>query len=129
MTQSFYRGSDAAVVVFDLSCKKSFDDLEYWLKSIKTECENCPIILIGNKCDLSEQREAENSAAQKLVTETPAIIRYIETSAKEDSEEAKISDAFLQIAKYLNDIHMKDPGSSSDQTKLVPVTENRNCYC
>jgi small GTP-binding protein len=53
----FCRGASCAILCFDISSKKSFDELPYWIKIIrKDEANNnfkIPIILIGNKIDLN----------------------------------------------------------------------------
>lgn len=86
-TSAYYRGSHAIVIVFDITNKDSFQDLDHWMDEIK-KCINCddrvysvPIILVGNKSDITT-REISNYEAINY-----AIINkctYIETSAKDD---------------------------------------------
>ena len=42
LVKKYYTGSKAAILVYDISCKKTFEQLKnYWYKEIK---ENCPDI-------------------------------------------------------------------------------------
>jgi Ras-related protein Rab-7A len=56
---AFYRGTDCCVLVYDITDKKSFDDLEEWRKEFinsgnPTDPETFPFIIIGNKLDKQE---------------------------------------------------------------------------
>ncbi|KAL7715376.1 Ras-related protein Rab-14 [Entamoeba marina] len=83
MTRSYYRGTVICYLVFDVTNKQSFDNIDRWLTQSKslTDPSLCPIsyVLIGNKSDLSDQRqvsyeEADNYAKQHEFS-------YIETAA------------------------------------------------
>lgn len=49
---SFCRGAKGALICFDVSDKKSFDEVHYWIKTIRQVAGKIPIILIGTKNDL-----------------------------------------------------------------------------
>ena len=81
ITQTYYRNCCAAVVVFDLTNKESFDSIYYWINSIKNGCGNdVNIILVGNKSDLDEQVVSDNEI--KTVAFQYGL-KYFITSAKE----------------------------------------------
>lgn len=53
ITRAYYRGSIAALLVFDLTSLSTFKSLEHWLKELKTFSHTkLRICLIGNKVDL-----------------------------------------------------------------------------
>lgn len=53
----YYPGSLGAVIMFDLTSKNSFENLPLWIKEIKSNLEDeIPLLLVGNKCDLVDQR-------------------------------------------------------------------------
>ena len=66
----FCRGSSSAILVFDVSNRKSFEELPYWIKIFrenqKDKSIKTPIILIGMKTDL-ENRVILNKEVNKLV--------------------------------------------------------------
>jgi len=68
-------------LVFDLTNESSFLNVRQWLGDIES---NVPFdrvnkILIGNKCDLSNERVISESRAQQFAAENN--VKYIETSA------------------------------------------------
>ena len=53
----YYRGAVAAIVVYDITRLKSLDTLKSWVKELKNSGpSNIAIVIVGNKCDLEEQR-------------------------------------------------------------------------
>ena len=58
---AFYRGSDSCALVFDLTSKKSFDNLSMWKKGFldnaaPNDPSTYPFVLLGNKSDLTDKR-------------------------------------------------------------------------
>ncbi|CAE7340597.1 RAB5 [Symbiodinium necroappetens] len=74
----YYRGAAAAVIVFDITSKESFDAAKAWV----TELQNSDtlIALAGNKSDLEANRAVDKEAARTFA-DTNGLI-YMETSAK-----------------------------------------------
>jgi len=95
ITQSFYRGADAMLLVFDVTNDESFQNCERWLKGIKQHTAGTPeLMLIGNKVDvLVEQRMVPSMLAQEFAQQNG--IPYIETSAKES---IGVDEAFVSLA-------------------------------
>lgn len=59
---------------------------------------NVVLILVGNKCDLEEEREVELSEAEAMSEFIPEILFAMETSAKDNTN---IENMFMQIATEL----------------------------
>lgn len=75
-----YRSSLAALVVFDITNRKSFDDINEWVSEFRSVAgENTIVLLVGNKIDLPE-RAVEKEEAQEWATKNNCI--YMETSAR-----------------------------------------------
>ena len=82
MVSSYYRGTNVALIVFDLTSHESFDALPLWIENYyKNGPDQKNIILIGNKKDLEEERKVTEEEA-KIFSETNNMM-YFETSAKE----------------------------------------------
>jgi len=66
----FCRGSSSAILVFDVSSRKSFKELPYWInifrENQKDKSLKAPIVLIGMKTDL-DSRVISNKEVNKLV--------------------------------------------------------------
>lgn len=75
----YFKGSSAALGVFDITSNQSLLKIPGWISSIKkTVKKSIPMLLLGNKIDLS--REVERSEAQDLAKRLNC--EYLETSAK-----------------------------------------------
>ncbi|XP_050607634.1 ras-related protein Rab-17 isoform X2 [Macaca thibetana thibetana] len=55
----YFRGANAALLVYDITRKDSFLKAQQWLKDLEKELhpEEVLVMLVGNKTDLSEERE------------------------------------------------------------------------
>ena len=67
----YYRGADAAVVVYDITSPASFEKARFWVKELQKHASpNINIVLVGNKKDLAEtRREVSREDAQKFANE------------------------------------------------------------
>jgi len=99
----YYLGAQAAFIVFDLTNRKSFESVKEWLKELEDFIggREIPIIIIGNKTDLRDQREVRYedgvSVVNELMTKPNIKISYIETSALTGEN---VEDAFTLIAYH-----------------------------
>ena len=75
----YYRGADAALVVYDIGDVPSYEMAKRHVKELKKNSEVSVIAFIGNKCDMKDRIVSETDA--KLYAHTQDLI-YIETSAK-----------------------------------------------
>jgi len=79
MRRHFYKGTDAVILIFDLTNPKSFESVYDWFNDIKRYEKDVTGLIFGNKEDLVEQRKIQTEEALKLA-ET-LNLEYIETSA------------------------------------------------
>jgi Ras-related protein Rab-7A len=99
---SFFRGADALVIVFDVTNKKSFGSLDSWKENFlhardPAEPEKFPIIVLGNKIDMVDQRRVSRENAEEWCKkEGISPSEYFEVSAKENTN---IAQAFQAVAK------------------------------
>lgn len=100
----FYAGAKGAVIVFDLTDVKSFQNVTTWYKELRSVCGDVPIVLIGNKNDLAGNRVVSRQEAEMLARSLGAP--YIETSAKTGD---KVNLAFQSVSRRLLGIEEKLP--------------------
>ncbi|MFW9867590.1 MAG: GTP-binding protein [Candidatus Thorarchaeota archaeon] len=99
----YYLGAQAAFIVFDLAQRESFANVSSWYQELKefTSNEEIPIVIVGNKSDLIEERQVFHQEGVKLankLSENEKIkLSYIETSAKTG---ANVEDAFNLISYH-----------------------------
>jgi small GTP-binding protein len=76
---TFYKQTDGAMIVFDLTRPETLEAIESWMREIREHAGDIEVLLIGNKADLKKKR------ALKEVDIQPWINRYgctyVETSA------------------------------------------------
>jgi small GTP-binding protein len=81
---TYVKGSNGALLLFDLTRRDTFESLPSWLDEMRKENPydyNFPLILIGNKADLSKLREVSTEEAIGFA-KFENCLGYIETSAK-----------------------------------------------
>lgn len=126
ITTAYYRGAQAAMVVYDISDRVSFDAIEnIWMKTLTKQL---PVLVIGNKSDLTN-RQVTIEEGEALATKYDA--KFIETSAKNNDN---VQAAFIDFAtdtfkKYLESKNVtngviKLPKPDDDQ----PEDTRKCCY-
>jgi small GTP-binding protein len=58
ITNAYYKGAKGALVAYDITRPATLESVDRWITELKKSCdENVTICLIGNKCDLEEERK------------------------------------------------------------------------
>ena len=82
---SFYRESDAAIIVYSLEenelGNRSFHNIPNWYREVNQFCGDIPVVLFANKVDLISEDKVDHAKIQKIVNENGFLNYYI-TSAK-----------------------------------------------
>ena len=83
VSASFVKKVDGVILIYDIGEKDSFEAVDNWIKSIREiGKDKLPIILVGNKCDLSDdKRQVSLKEGQDKANEFN--IPFYETSCKE----------------------------------------------
>jgi small GTP-binding protein len=117
ITSAYYRGAMGVLLVYDITNKKSYDNIRVWIQHIRDYSydNNVKIIIIGNKCDLENARIISKKEGSELATEHGAL--FIEVSAMDG---VRISDAFITIAK---EIMKCIPTKPSNIVTISPVND------
>ncbi len=68
--ENFYRGSQAAALVYDCTSPESFDHLTRWVEEIRAFAPRVPFILVANKQDLSESPAIQPDAFAASISAT-----------------------------------------------------------
>ena len=76
---SSIKNSQGIIIVYDVSNRQSFNDLNTWINGVKEATDKVSVIIFGNKCDV-EKREVTKEEAEKYAKDNN--IPYIETSTK-----------------------------------------------
>ena len=96
---NYYRGANGILLVYDVSDRKSFENVKKWMKQISDYCtDKAEVCLVANKCDKIDNNQRK---VTKLEGETLAAmygIKYIETSAKSN---INIERTFTELTKNI----------------------------
>lgn len=93
----YYRGAQAAIVVYDITNQDTFGRAKVWVKELQRQASpNIVIAIAGNKADLAAKRAVEFEEAKSYAEENGLL--FMESSAK---TAMNVNDIFLAIAKKL----------------------------
>lgn len=114
----YYRGAQAAIVVYDITNADTFSRAKVWVKELQRQAApNIVIALAGNKADLAAKRQIEVADAQAYAEENGLI--FMETSAK---TAVNVNDIFMAIAKKLpKNQDSSTPGGKSSGGNSITV--------
>ena len=66
LAKIFYKGAKIVIFVYDITTKKTFKELEYWVNEVKNSLGDEPICaVVGNKSDLIEEEEVDEDTARE----------------------------------------------------------------
>ena len=130
LTKMFYKDANAAIMVYDITRKDSFEELKnYWSEQIKESSpEGIILVIAANKSDLFEHEAIDESIAREFAQQIGAF--YIATSAKNSDG---INNLFEEIAKKYtgsSTITIKkdegdEPAVEEEKKDTVKITQNQ----
>lgn len=130
ITKSYYKGAKGAIIVYDITRRATFENVQEWFKDTKTMGDNTYIVLmlIGNKCDLVNERQVSTEEGKKEAEMNG--MAFMETSALDGTN---ITEAFELMAKLITEKQMsignlglrdespENKGDISNKTKTIEV--------
>ncbi|XP_073527011.1 ras and EF-hand domain-containing protein [Phyllobates terribilis] len=133
IAKSYFRRADGVLLLYDVTCEKSFLNVREWIDMIEDSTnDSIPIMMVGNKADLrqplSEQGHkcVPTSYGEKLSMTYGAL--FCETSAKEGSN---IVEAVLHLAREVRkrSDNEDDRGSVTNLSGAITKkpTQMKNC--
>lgn len=128
IAKAYYRNAVGVILVFDITDRKSFDELSGWLNDVHQLCDpNAVIQLIGNKSDLVNQRVVTLTEAEQFSSHHH--MQYLETSAKGGDN---IREAFVRVASSILSKGLKPSNPPIDKSPLLPDSQpqqSKECSC
>ena len=125
---NFYRNSSLAIMVYAINSKESFENIEMWLRELRTHSNpDAKVFLIGNKIDLENQRQVEKEKGEQFCKENKLNL-FMESSAKTGVNAQNI---FIQAAKTLYDDYINyqkktDEAGKTKNNTTQNLMQNQN---
>merc|ERR1712012_1175061 len=128
---SYIRDSSGAIVVYDITDRRSFLNTAKWIEDVRNERgSDVVIVLVGNKTDLSDRRQVSTEEGEEKAKENGVM--FWETSAKMGTN---IKALFRQLAQALPG--QEEQTGTEEKGKVVigapqPTTEDpeqSGCKC
>ena len=122
ITKNYYKGAHGIVLIYDITDKKTFENVRNWVKQIKEEVsDKVCIILVANKIDAEDKRVVSTEEGEKMAAEYDMM--FFECSAKTGNN---IDNAFNQLVKKTVENYSKIDQSG---TKLVKKKNKKKGCC
>ena len=126
----FYKDAYIVILVYDITNRKSFDELkEVWYPSLKEFGEKYSVLgVVGNKCDLYENEEVKEAEAREYSQQIGAT--YMLVSAKSGDNINLLFDTLIKqylgpaFAEQLKEIK-KEKGETGKLTKKDAKKKNK----
>ncbi|XP_010568778.1 PREDICTED: ras-related protein Rab-26 [Haliaeetus leucocephalus] len=125
VTHAYYRDAHALLLLYDVTNKASFDNIQAWLTEIHEYAQqDVVLMLLGNKVDSAQDRVVKREDGEKLAKEYG--VPFMETSAKSG---LNVELAFTAIAKELKHRSMKLPNEPKFKLHDYVKKEVRGSSC
>mmetsp|Transcript_67352 Transcript_67352/g.170887 ORF Transcript_67352/g.170887 Transcript_67352/m.170887 type:complete len:213 (+) Transcript_67352:105-743(+) len=136
ITSAYYRGAVGALLVYDISKRVTFENLERWLQELRDHADaNIVIMLVGNKGDLKHLRAVGQDEA--LAFAEKHGLACIETSALDSTN---VETAFMRLlseiytlmsSRQITDDSFRGQNDRSniqvDQVQALPARSGGGC--
>ncbi len=130
ITRSYYNGTSGCLLVYDTTCRESFESIAYWLNDIRSYCNpNIVIALVGNKIDDVHRCKVATPEAEEFA-KTHNLL-FFETSAKTDHNiNNTFTNIVIEIAKKSDKFGSKPSLTPNNVVNLDDNYVSRSwCMC
>ncbi|KAJ8546559.1 hypothetical protein K7X08_032633 [Anisodus acutangulus] len=117
ITSAYYRGAVGALLVYDVTRRSTFENVEKWLKELRDHTDqNIVIMLVGNKSDLRHLVAVTTEDAKSFAEQES--LYFMETSALEDTN---VDNAFSEVLTQIyHTVRRKAMENAEDGSATVP---------
>jgi len=99
ITKNYYKGANGMIIIYDITKKKTFEDISNWITEINEESSNVIINCVGNKKDLEDKRKVTYEEGKEIADKYN--MSFFECSAKTgEGIKEVIEDLVERMLKY-----------------------------
>lgn len=112
-----FKGANGAILVTDITRRETYTSLlDYWIPKVESITGKIPFVILGNKCDMIDNRKISDDDFNALSTKKN--LPYYFTSAKSGE---KVDASFFALARLLVSETIKEP-SKKEEIQLEKYT-------
>ena len=125
ITKNYYKGAHGIILLYDITDRRSFDNVKTWIEQIREEVgDKVSIILVGNKIDEVDGRKVKTEEGEKVANEIG--LSFFECSAKTGEN---IDMIFNEMVKKTVEANTKLEGKGNKLTsKKIKKEDVVNCH-
>ena len=122
VTKSYFQSSQGLVLVYDITDRESFEKLNFWVDNIKNFApENAKFILVGNKCDLANERKVSYEEGENYAKNLN--IKFFEASARDGTN---VNELFFYLANEIYQDNKLKGNNNSNNGVILRLAPSNN---
>ena len=122
VTKSYFQSSQGLVLVYDITDRESFEKLNFWVDNIKNNApENVKLILVGNKCDLANERKVSYEEGENYAKNLN--IKFFEASARDGTN---VNELFFYLANEIYQDNKLKGNNNSNNGVILRLAPSNN---
>ena len=123
ITKNYYKGAHGIILIYDVTSRKTFENIQNWVTQIKEEVsEKVNIILVGNKIDDENNRKVSSEEGKKMADQWG--LDFFETSAKSG---INIDTTFNDLVKKTVETYSKTEGKGDKLNNKKSGNKKKCC--
>ena len=129
LSANFIKKADGVILMYDITNRESFDTISKWLDDIIDYKErDFPIILVGNKCDLENERKVPKEEGESFANKLN--VKFYETSNKDgiNIEESSRELIKIVLSRMPDDIKQIKPIKPTRLKLSKKKLKKRRCF-
>lgn len=111
LTPMYYRNSDAALLLFDITKRESFDRIEKWIQELLSSNSNIKIVICANKSDLVDDYQINEEQIKEYAERLEALHFKISAKTGENIEEC--------YAELIKKVCQRERRKSTKRTNIL----------
>ncbi|KAJ3371642.1 Ras GTPase [Kappamyces sp. JEL0680] len=124
MREQYMRSGEGFVLVYAINARPSFEEIQTFYQQILRvkDTDYIPMTLVGNKCDMENEREISTAEGKEMARKMGA--KFVETSAR---YRINVDEAYYSLVRSIRDENRKVRGSSNKFSKEPKAKKKIKC--
>ena len=114
INKNLFQRVQGIILMYDISDQKSFDNLEKWMKVVKQLASGIPLLLIGNKIDLVDERKVSKEKGESFAEQENII--FFESSGKSGEN---VDESFLCLGEEIMRLNKNEDKQNTGNEYII----------